>query len=214
MVTTSEPVRSGEHMIGNGRRVVVHRQFSHEFVKILWEEKKVWLERNKSLVKKAEFGNEHFRKFVGFPHLRFFGYNDKTYTARLSKKTGFILDSPRCEHCGLVGCTVLLEQDPNLYRQHGCRKNATFNVYGKRENSPHCLVLLTIDHIIPKAKGGKNTYSNYQVLCQPCNNKKGSSLPSGVKFPRNLNGRIKKNLSLKELEQLAANYRETRRGNR
>jgi hypothetical protein len=32
---------------------------------------------------------------------------------------------------------------------------------------------LEIDHIIPVVKGGKNIYSNLQVLCRTCNRKKG-----------------------------------------
>jgi hypothetical protein len=37
---------------------------------------------------------------------------------------------------------------------------------GKHDN-------LTIDHIIPVVKGGKNDYTNLQVLCMTCNRKKG-----------------------------------------
>ncbi len=32
---------------------------------------------------------------------------------------------------------------------------------------------LEIDHILPKAKGGQDTYSNYQLLCGNCNRMKG-----------------------------------------
>ncbi|MFW9871748.1 MAG: HNH endonuclease [Candidatus Thorarchaeota archaeon] len=37
---------------------------------------------------------------------------------------------------------------------------------------------LTIDHIIPRAKGGKSSFENCATACKPCNNKKGSRLPS------------------------------------
>ena len=34
----------------------------------------------------------------------------------------------------------------------------------------------TIDHVIPKSKGGKHEWSNIVLSCGPCNQKKGSSL--------------------------------------
>ena len=33
-------------------------------------------------------------------------------------------------------------------------------------------IQLTLDHIIPLYFGGKNVDSNYQLLCEPCNQKK------------------------------------------
>lgn len=38
------------------------------------------------------------------------------------------------------------------------------------------LILMTQDHIIPKSRGGGNTQSNLQTMCQPCNCKKGNSI--------------------------------------
>ena len=38
------------------------------------------------------------------------------------------------------------------------------------------LILMTIDHIIPKSKGGLNCMDNYQIMCSPCNNKKANHL--------------------------------------
>ncbi len=37
---------------------------------------------------------------------------------------------------------------------------------------------LTIDHIVPRSKGGRSTWENVVLACQPCNTRKGSkSLP-------------------------------------
>ena len=49
------------------------------------------------------------------------------------------------------------------------------NIYARDNNA--CLKCgstdnLTIDHVVPVSKGGKNEYSNYQTLCWRCNNKK------------------------------------------
>lgn len=44
---------------------------------------------------------------------------------------------------------------------------------------------LTIDHIIPKVKGGKSTFENTVTSCKPCNNKKGHKTCREVNmFPR------------------------------
>lgn len=40
---------------------------------------------------------------------------------------------------------------------------------------------LTIDHIIPRSKGGKNHPTNYQTLCFSCNLEKGIEIKSYVK---------------------------------
>ncbi len=39
---------------------------------------------------------------------------------------------------------------------------------------------LTIDHIIPKSRGGKSTFENCVASCKCCNTKKGNQLPSQV----------------------------------
>lgn len=37
--------------------------------------------------------------------------------------------------------------------------------------------MVTIDHVLPKAQGGTNTYINCVVACQACNNKKADRTP-------------------------------------
>ena len=41
---------------------------------------------------------------------------------------------------------------------------------------------LTIDHIIPKSRGGKNSWSNLITCCLPCNLKKGDKTPDEAKM--------------------------------
>jgi len=38
----------------------------------------------------------------------------------------------------------------------------------------------TIDHIIPRSRGGNTSYENCVACCKPCNNKKGDKKPSEV----------------------------------
>jgi 5-methylcytosine-specific restriction endonuclease McrA len=39
---------------------------------------------------------------------------------------------------------------------------------------------LTVDHVIPKSKGGSSSWDNIVASCAPCNRRKGSSLPRQV----------------------------------
>lgn len=41
---------------------------------------------------------------------------------------------------------------------------------------------LTIDHVIPVSRGGKNSFENCVTACRPCNNKKGSRTPREAKM--------------------------------
>lgn len=44
--------------------------------------------------------------------------------------------------------------------------------------------LLTFDHVIPRSKGGKTTWTNIVAACSPCNIKKGGRMPKNAKmFP-------------------------------
>lgn len=45
---------------------------------------------------------------------------------------------------------------------------------------------LNIDHVIPRDKGGKNTWENVVCSCIPCNTRKGNRLPAEINmFPLN-----------------------------
>jgi 5-methylcytosine-specific restriction endonuclease McrA len=43
-------------------------------------------------------------------------------------------------------------------------------------------VILTIDHIIPKSKGGDDSWENLVAACVKCNNKKGDRSPEDAKM--------------------------------
>ena len=68
-----------------------------------------------------------------------------------------------CVRCGLVGSRVFVT-----------KTNGTLsaNLFG--ETPDNQLVLMTRDHIIPTAHGGKNLLCNLQCMCERCNNLKGS----------------------------------------
>ena len=68
----------------------------------------------------------------------------------------------RCR-CGLEGTVFIKEKSLNVDRFH-------FNLYGYKDDGTE--VLFTKDHIIPKSKGGKNHFDNYQTMCKECNEEK------------------------------------------
>jgi HNH endonuclease len=39
---------------------------------------------------------------------------------------------------------------------------------------------LTVDHIIPRVRGGKSAPDNLQTMCRWCNHAKGATVPEGV----------------------------------
>ena len=48
------------------------------------------------------------------------------------------------------------------------RDNYTCGYCGKYDKNN-----MTVDHVVPKASGGKNTFENCVAACKPCNNRKG-----------------------------------------
>ncbi len=42
---------------------------------------------------------------------------------------------------------------------------------------------LTIDHVIPRSRGGSDTWENLVTACTKCNNKKGNRTPDEAKMP-------------------------------
>ena len=45
---------------------------------------------------------------------------------------------------------------------------------------------LTLDHVLPRSRGGKNTWENVVAACKPCNHRKGNRTPAEahMRLPR------------------------------
>ena len=56
------------------------------------------------------------------------------------------------------------------------RDDFTCQYCGKRSD-------LTIDHVIPKSRGGKDTWENLTTACDKCNVKKGNHTPKEAQMP-------------------------------
>lgn len=73
-----------------------------------------------------------------------------------------------CEVCQVQASHFWLEKN-GCYTPH-------FNLYTKNHQDQE--VMLTMDHILPKSKGGATTQNNLQTLCQDCNRAKKNYLIS------------------------------------
>jgi len=73
-----------------------------------------------------------------------------------------------CANCGLEGTFFAKEKDKG---SHPLYSRYHLNLYAQNQHGTE--IMITRDHIIPKAKGGQNRMSNYQPMCKPCNEKKG-----------------------------------------
>ena len=102
---------------------------------------------------------------MGSKYMTIAGHIVKGVSARYSlfKKKGTV-----CVTCGLEADYFKVERFPNDNGFH-------LNLYGIDHEGDE--VLFTKDHIIPKAKGGKNNQENYQTMCSPCNFEKKDTLP-------------------------------------
>jgi hypothetical protein len=110
--------------------------------------------------------------------------NGTIYNVRMNSHRYFIFrESLKCSGCGLEGTKMILELNPNHHNPH-------FNLYAEENGQ---LVLMTKDHVQPKAFGGEDRHSNYQTMCSICNNLKGAA-----------------NLTLEAVRELRKLYNETK----
>jgi len=86
------------------------------------------------------------------------GYSVKTSETRLEC---FATKGTRCTACGLEGKYFALE------RIRGRTDNPHLNLYATGVGGTE--ILMTRDHILARALGGKDILDNCQTYCQPCN---------------------------------------------
>ena len=105
-------------------------------------------------------------------------YKDSLKRAEIIKQL-ILRDGKRCVKCESIPEYFALAKD-NGNRWH-------LDLYSERDNDHY---MYTIDHIHPKSKGGVNSIDNYQLLCKPCNQKKGDTV-EGEEIKSKLNTKSK-----------------------
>lgn len=133
-------------------------------------------ERKKMMLKKPEpkthlhreridtFTIEQVQEWVNNPH---YFKRGKSYVKINGIKISLRRTSPMlsigvvCKHCGKIGTKFCLEKTLS--------GSYHLDLFSDDDT------MMTIDHIIPRSKGGENDVSNYQCLCYTCNYKKGNS---------------------------------------
>ena len=63
---------------------------------------------------------------------------------------------------------------------------------------------LTIDHVLPRCRGGETTWDNVTTACGPCNRRKGNRLPDEASMPLQSRPRRPRYLALTVLEGTSA----------
>lgn len=86
-----------------------------------------------------------------------------------SRLLTFLRNGITCKKCGLNGAFFALERD--IYQPQAKGDKYHLNLYASLEDGTE--VLMTKDHILAKANGGKNALDNYQTMCVACNCEKG-----------------------------------------
>lgn len=95
------------------------------------------------------------------PKKTILGIETNLHSLRLNT---LLRDKGICCQCGVKGTYFVLEST----QKNGL--NPHINLYGINKNGKE--VMLTCDHIIPKARGGLDVLENTRCLCAPCNEAK------------------------------------------
>ncbi len=87
------------------------------------------------------------------------GYPERQHKPRWKM---FATKGYNCVQCGIAGTHVIFWEDKG--------GGLHVDLFGHKEDGKE--IMLTIDHIVPRSKGGANHIDNYQPMCEPCNCKK------------------------------------------
>jgi hypothetical protein len=112
-------------------------------------------------------------------------YHGKKVSLGKKKLVVFAIKGTACSCCGLEGTYMALERHKKATHWH-------FNVYAIGPNGKE--IQITLDHTIPRSKGGLSNIDNLQPMCEPCNIKKGNKVgysngkatTCGLNMPKNL----------------------------
>lgn len=89
-------------------------------------------------------------------------------------------------------CIIVTKSRPTSKKKKGVRRGVSFTaelLHARDEgHCQYCGVRLrrseaTVDHIIPRSKGGNNTWENVVLACSPCNHMKADRTPEQAGMP-------------------------------
>lgn len=83
----------------------------------------------------------------------------------------FYREGLSCVSCGITGNNIKLWYDRNPKPELG---GLHIDLFCDE-------ILMTVDHILPRSRGGNDAFVNKQPMCSPCNSKKGDTLSENDK---------------------------------
>lgn len=132
---------------------------------------------------------------LGKPKIQLGGFSVNASSNRLE----CFRRSQTCAHCNRKGTLFVLEHhDVGAPKGIQCfidncqwcsYRQTEYNA--SRHAAPHLnlyavdrrndLMLMTQDHIMPRMHGGENVMENLQTMCRVCNQRKGATIPKGLR---------------------------------